>query len=410
MERKALPILFFTLVLDMIGIGMVIPIIPIIFTDASSPSFLLAAFDQKYWYFMAGLTTALFGIVQFFTAPILGELSDVYGRKKLLFTGVTVLAISQAVFGLGIITKSLTLILGSRIIGGLAAANFSIAQASIADISTPENRAKNFGLIGAAFGIGFIVGPALSGYLAHFFGSAAAPFWVASVFGVINMLSVYLFLPETHKENRAVAKRFTPWKAIHNIRAALLDKEVSHIYRANFFYYTGFTFFTSFSGLYLVKKYGLGESQLGTYFAIIGICIVITQAGILRFVSAKWKPIQVLQVSMILVGITSALTPFMPSLMLQYILIPFIAVPQGLSVANLGALLSTSVPKERQGVALGINGSLSAFAQGFVPLLGGVIGGVLDVTSPFLIGGLCSIFAWYTITTLSKRTEQFKVK
>lgn len=405
MERKALTILFFTLVLDMIGIGMVIPIIPIIFTDPTSPAFLLANFPQKYWYFMAGLTTALFGIVQFFTAPILGELSDVYGRKKLLFVGVSVLAVSQGIFGLGIITKSLTLILVSRIVGGLAAANFSIAQASIADVSTPASRAKNFGLIGAAFGIGFVVGPALSGYLAHFFNSPAAPFWVASALGVINMVSVYFFLPETHKENRAEAKKLTPWKAIHNIQAALLDKEVSHIYRANFFYYTGFTFFTSFSGLYLVQKYGLGESELGTYFAIIGVCIVITQAGILRLISGKWKPLQILRVSMVLVGVASALTPFMPSLLLQYILIPFIAVPQGLSMANLGALLSTSVPKEKQGVALGINGSLSAFSQGIVPLLGGVIGGVLGVRFPFLIGGLATIYAWYVVINFKKITS-----
>ncbi len=400
MERKALTVLFFTLVLDMIGIGMVIPIIPIIFTDPTSPSFLLTGIDQKYWYFLAGVTTALFGIMQFFTAPILGELSDIYGRKKLLFLGVFVLALSQCIFGLGIITKSLTLILISRFIGGLAAANFSIAQASIADVSTPEHRARNFGLIGAAFGIGFVVGPALSGYLAHIFDSASAPFWVAGALGALNMLSVYFFLPETHHENRAVAKRLTPLKAIHNIKTAYNDKDVSPIYKANFFYFTGFTFFTSFSGLYLVQKYGIGESGLGTYFAVIGICIVITQVLILRIISKIKKPLEVLRVSMILVGITTALTPFMPSLMFQYLLIPLIAVPQGLSMANLSALLSTSVSKEKQGVALGINGSLSAFSQGIVPLLGGVISGFLGLTIPFIVGGLCVIYAWYGVTVL----------
>lgn len=405
MERKALTVLFFTLVLDMIGIGMVIPIIPIIFTDPTSPSFLLTGIDQKYWYFLAGITTALFGIMQFFTAPILGELSDIYGRKKLLFLGVFVLALSQCIFGLGIITKSLTLILVSRFVGGLAAANFSIAQASIADVSTPEHRARNFGLIGAAFGIGFVVGPALSGYLAHIFNSASAPFWIAGILGGINMLSVYFFLPETHHENRAEAKRLTPLKAIHNIKTAYNDKDVSPIYKANFFYFTGFTFFTSFSGLYLVQKYGIGESGLGTYFAVIGICIVITQVVILRIVSKRKKPLEVLRVSMILVGITTALTPFMPSLTFQYLLIPLIAVPQGLSMANLGALLSTSVSKEKQGVALGINGSLSALSQGIVPLLGGVMSGFLGLTIPFIVGGLCVTYAWYGIITSSNEIK-----
>jgi DHA1 family tetracycline resistance protein-like MFS transporter len=360
MERKALTILFFTLVLDMIGIGMIIPIVPIIFTDPTSPSFLLTGIAQKYWYFLAGLATAIFGLVQFFAAPILGELSDIYGRKKLLFLGVSVLAISQGVFAFGITISSLALVFISRFIGGIASANFSIAQASIADISTPANRAKNFGLIGAAFGIGFVIGPALGGYLAHIFNSASAPFWIAGGLGIINMISVFFFLPETHTENRALAKKLTPLKAFSNIKTAFTDTVSSHIYKANFFYFAGFAFFTSFSGLYLVQRYNVGEAQLGNYFAAIGIWIVITQMIILRIVTKHRAPLQVLRVSMVCVAIASALTPFMPTLFLQYVLLPFIAIPQGLSMANLTALLSSTVPKEKQGVALGINGSLSA--------------------------------------------------
>jgi DHA1 family tetracycline resistance protein-like MFS transporter len=403
MERKALTVLFFTLVLDMIGIGMVIPIIPVIFTDPTSPSFLLTGINSHYWYFLAGLTTALFGIVQFFAAPLLGELSDIYGRRKLLFLGVTVLAISQGIFGLGIITKSLGLIFFSRIIGGLAAANFSIAQATIADISTPETRAKNFGLVGAAFGIGFVVGPVLSGYIAHFFDSASAPFWIAGILGMINMTSVYFFLPETHKERTLIAKKITIFKALNNIKLAFTDKEASHLYKANFFYFTGFAFFTSFSGLYLVNKYGIGEAGLGNYFAVVGISIVFTQLVILRYISGKKTPLQIIRYSMICVAITTALVPYMPTLFLQYLLVPFIAIPQGLSMANLNALLSTSVPKERQGVALGINGSLSALSQGLVPLLGGVVTTYLGLSTPFVIGGLCIFYAWYGVINFAAK-------
>ncbi len=403
MERKALTILFFTLVLDMIGIGMIIPIVPIIFTDPTSPSFLLAAIAQKYWYFLAGLTIAIFGIMQFFAAPILGELSDIYGRKKLLLLGVTILAFSQFIFGVGIVTGSLLVILVSRFIGGIAAANFSIAQASIADISTPESRAKNFGLIGAAFGIGFVVGPALGGYIAHFFDSAASPFWVASILGVINIISVYFFLPETNSTKNTTAKKLTFTKAFTNIKIAFTDKEYSPIYKVNFSYFVGFAFFTSFSGLYLVNKYNLGEAQLGNYFAAIGIWIIITQLFILRIVSTKRVPLQILKISMLIVSITIALTPFMPTLFLQYVLLPLIAIPQGLSMANLTALLSSSVPKEKQGLALGINGSLSALSQGITPLLGGILGGLLGVGVPFIIGGLCIFYAWYCVM-------QFKMK
>jgi DHA1 family tetracycline resistance protein-like MFS transporter len=403
MERKALTVLFFTLVLDMIGIGMVIPIVPIIFTDPTSPSFLLEGISQKYWYFLAGAATAIFGLVQFFAAPLLGELSDMYGRKKLLFLGVSVLAISQGVFAFGIMAGSLALVLISRFIGGIASANFSIAQAAIADISKPENKAKNFGLIGAAFGIGFVVGPALGGYIAHIFDSAAAPFLIAGILGIINMISVYFFLPETHTTNRMAVKKLTPLKAFGNIKTAFTDKDASHVYKVNFFYFAGFAFFTSFSGLYLVQKYNIGEAQLGNYFAAIGIWIVITQTLILRFVSKHGTPLQILRITMIIVAIASSLTPFMPTLFLQYVLIPFIAIPQGLSMANLTALLSSTISKEKQGVALGINGSLSALSQGLVPLFGGIIGGLLGVSIPFIIGGMCIFYAWYSV-------RQFKLK
>src|ERR1041385_6268387 len=111
MQRKVLPILFATLLLDMIGTGMVFPIIPIIFTDPTSPSFLLQGFSQAGQYFIAGLVTALFGIMQFLAAPLLGELSDVYGRKRLLSLGVGILAFSQILFGFGIEIKAVILIL-----------------------------------------------------------------------------------------------------------------------------------------------------------------------------------------------------------------------------------------------------------------------------------------------------------
>jgi DHA1 family tetracycline resistance protein-like MFS transporter len=326
-----------------------------------------------------------------------------YGRKKLLFLGVSVLALSQGVFAFGIMAGSLVLVFISRFIGGIASANFSIAQACIADISKPEHRAKNFGLIGAAFGIGFVVGPALGGYIAHVFDSAAAPFLIAAILGIINMISVYFLLPETHTTNRLQVRKLTPLKAFSNIRIAFTDKEASHVFRVNFFYFAGFAFFTSFSGLYLVQKYAIGEAELGKYFAAIGIWIVITQTLILRFVSKYGTPLQVLRKSMILVAIASTLTPFMPTLFLQYVLIPCIAIPQGLSMANLTALLSSTISKERQGVALGINGSLSALSQGIVPLAGGIIGGLFGVRIPFIIGGMCILYAWYSVRSFTMK-------
>jgi MFS family permease len=120
MAKKVLPILFLTLLLDMIGAGMIFPVIPIILTDASSPSFLLHGFSVSDQYIIAGLLTALFGIMQFFAAPILGELSDIFGRKKLLMLGVATLAVGQLFFGFAIVIASIPLLFFSRIMAGVA--------------------------------------------------------------------------------------------------------------------------------------------------------------------------------------------------------------------------------------------------------------------------------------------------
>ncbi len=393
MQKRILPILFITLLIDMIGIGMIIPIIPIIFTDPTSPSFLLQGFTTGQQYLLAGLLTALFGLMQFVAAPILGELSDVYGRKKLLTLGVAVLALSQLLFGFGIEIGSLWLIFFSRAIAGLAGGNFSIAQASIADITEPKDRAKNFGLIGAAFGMGFIIGPVLGGFVAHLANNAAAPFWLATIFGLINVVSITLFLPETNKNKRA-SHNFHFLKGVQNILSAWRDKDARPVYMASFSYSSGFTFFTSFIGIYLVARFGLTETAIGTFFGASGIWIVITQLFILRIVSRKYNEKAILRYSLLFLALTIILYPFAPSIFLVYVLIPFFSIPSGLSMANMSALVSKGVSPGKQGAALGINGSLMALSQGTMPLIAGGASGLLGLQAPFLLGALLVGGAW----------------
>lgn len=402
MKKKTLPILFITLLIDMIGIGMIIPIIPIIFTDPSSPSFLLIGYSEGQQYFFAGLLTALFGFMQFLGAPLLGELSDVYGRKKLLTLGVGVLALSQLLFGFGIEIGSLGLLFFSRAIAGLAGANFSIAQASIADVTEPKDRAKNFGLIGAAFGIGFILGPTLGGFLAHLFGSAAAPFWVASALGIVNMLSVSLFLQETH-HNRKEEHNFHFLKGIHNIMAAWRDKDARPVYLSSFLYASGFAFFTSFIGIFLVARFGLSETAIGTFFGVVGVWIVITQLFILRILTKYYSEKMILRVSLLLLASALFLYPFIHSLAFLYVMVPLLAIPNGLSMANMGALISKSVSSAKQGAALGINGSLMALSQGAIPLLAGTVSGFLGIQAPFVAGAFLVVLAWLILFIFLKR-------
>ncbi len=401
MQKKVLPILFATLLLDMVGIGMIIPIIPVIFTDPTSPSFLLEGYSVSAQLFFAGLITALFGIMQFIAAPILGELSDTYGRKRLLTIGVAVLALSQLLFGFGIEVASIALLLVARTVAGFAGANFSIAQAAIADVSAPEDRAKNFGLIGAAFGIGFILGPLLGGWLAGLFGNPAAPFWFAGALGIVNVVFISLFLPETHKPT---GKRhaFELFKGIRNIRAAFEDKDARPVYLTNFLYMCGFAFFTSFIGVLLVARFGLGEAGVGTFFAVVGACIVVTQLFILRIVTKHYSERRIVRYTIPVVAGSMLLYPFL-DLAHIYMLVPILSIAQGLTMANLTALVSKAVSPAKQGAALGINGSLVAFSQGFIPLLAGFGSGLLGIAAPFFASALLIFTAWMTLFIFLKR-------
>lgn len=402
MHKKTLLTLFVTLLIDMIGIGMIIPIIPIIFTDPTSPAFLLSGYSRQEQYFFSGLIVALFGLMQFLSAPILGELSDVYGRKKLLTLGVGVLAVSQLLFGFGIEVGSIGLLLFARLIAGIAGGNFSIAQASIADVTEPKDRAKNFGLIGAAFGIGFILGPILGGWVAHLFDNAAAPFFLATLLGIGNVLFISFFLPETHR-NRKAEHDFHFLKGIQNIMAAWRDKDARPIYLSSFFYMSGFTFFTSFIGILLVARFGLSETAIGTFFGVVGVWIVITQLFILRLLAGKYSEKTILRVSLLMLAVALASYPFVPSIGVLYAIIPLLAIPNGLSMANMGALVSKSVSADRQGAALGINGSLMALSQGLIPLFAGVFSGALGIQAPFIAGASLVVLAWLILFVFLKR-------
>ncbi len=401
-QKRILPVLFGTLLLDTIGFGMVLPILPILFTDPTSASFMLAGYSHGMQLFLAGAIVSVFGFTQFLAAPLLGELSDVYGRKRLLTIGIAVLALSQLMFGFGVEIASLPLLFISRIIAGFAAANISIAQATIADISAPEDRAKNFGLIGAAFGMGFIIGPLLSGWIAGLSGNPAIPFWVASALGLLNVVFVSLFLTETRVRSKA-AHRFTLLKGLHNIRAALTDKDARPLYLTNFLYLSGFSFFTSFVGILLVSSYGFTETTVGTFFALVGVFIMITQLVFLRVLTKIYSERQILKGSILMAAVVVALYPFMSDPRLVYLLIPLLAIPQGLTMANLTALISKGVSAERQGAALGINSSLLAFATGIVPLVAGVGTGLLGIQVAFIGGGLLMAGSWAILFLLPRK-------
>jgi DHA1 family tetracycline resistance protein-like MFS transporter len=406
MKSRPLLVLFCTLLLDTISIGILIPVLPAIFTDPTSPTFMLYGYSVASQYFLAGAITAVFGLMQFLAAPILGELSDVYGRKRLLTIGVAVLAFSNLLFGFGIEIASLAVLFVARILAGLAGANFSIAQAAIVDVSKPEERAKNFGIIGAAFGIGFILGPLLGGIIAATFSHAAMPFIFAGGLGILNVMFIVIFLKETRKTTNEVRAKFNIFKGLRNIQEAFRDKDALPVYLSSFFYMCGFAFFTSFIGILLAVNHGYNEAGIGGFFAAFGLCIAVTQLVILPQIAKRFKERPILLVGFPVVAAVIFTYPFIDGNLFLYVLIPFMAIPQGLAFANISSLVSKSVSPDKQGAALGINGSLMALAQGIIPLIAGVGTGVIGLTSPFVAGGLVIMLAWVILWNARRRAYQ----
>ena len=201
--KSRLTIVIFTLFLDALGYGILIPIVPLLLTDSNSNFYLLGPeVSIKSGYILLGLITAIFPLMQFFSTSILGELSDKFGRKPILMYTLTGTFLSYALFAFGISIRNIPVLFIARAIAGITSGNLSVAQAAIADITKPEDRAKNFGLIGAAFGTGFIIGPFLGGKLSDpnllpFF-NPTIPFYFASILALINSFSVRFNFSETN--------------------------------------------------------------------------------------------------------------------------------------------------------------------------------------------------------------------
>jgi len=212
-------------------------------------------------------------------------------------------------------TQNLPLLFAARFFDGLTGGNISVAQSVVADISTPQNRAKNFGLIGAVFGLGFIYGPYIGGKLAlgnvvfADFGifkiitpswfDSTTPFWFAAILTFINVIFVLFILPETN-QNIDPNTKVNIAESISNIFQAFSLKGVKVQLLTNFLYQSGFTFFTSFAGTYFATKFLFTQVNIGDFYAFIGLFIVITQAFITRRVAAKFSEKQVLRFSIIM--------------------------------------------------------------------------------------------------------------
>jgi MFS transporter, DHA1 family, tetracycline resistance protein len=401
-NNNTLRVIFFIVFVDLLGFGILIPVIPLLLADPSSPYYLLAggAASLAQGYVLLGLLTAIYPLMMFLAAPVLGQLSDRFGRKKLLAFSVAGSVIAYLIFALGIVFRNLPMLFIARGFDGITGGNIAIAQASIADVTAPKDRAKNFGLIGAAFGLGFIIGPFIGGVLSNSamvsWFNAATPFYFASALSFTELMLILFVLPETLKE-KIKSKGLNLFRSITNIIEVYKHKSVRAILSTVFLFQMGFTFFTSFVAVYYIQKFGLTQVTIGYLFAYIGIWIAFTQLFITRKLPQE-KEIPIIRIALVGMAITLILV-IIPTASWELLLVfPIFAICNGICQAYLTGLVSRSADSSIQGKILGINSSVSALAQVLPPVIAGFAAAAFSPVIPLYVASavvfLSAIVFW----------------
>ena len=345
---RPLLIIFLTILVNLIGFGIIIPLLPFYAqTFGASP-------------LAIGLLFASFSFAQLIAAPVLGHWSDTWGRRPILIFSLAGTVVSFVMLALA---KSLMVLFIARIVDGLSGGNITTARAYIGDIATPENRARLFGLLGAAFGLGFIIGPGLSGVFAHI--SYTAPIWAAAAITIVAMLLAIFWLPET--VHRVDAVSVSPWTALReiggrpNLRLLLL---------IDFVYWASFAVYQTTLALFVARRFGFDATHTGYLLAAFGFLGVIVQGVMVGPVVKRLGEQKTLMLGLIFAAVGwggSALTYSLP---IFYLLLVPGALGIGFCNPALVSLVSGAGGRHEQGRVQGAAGAVESLGRTLGPVWG----------------------------------------
>ena len=400
MKDKRLFNIFIIVFIDLMGFGLILPLLPF-YADQFGATPLVV-----------GLLTASYAAAQLIGAPLLGRLSDKFGRRPILLISIFGTFLGFLIFGvaepageflagrMGYSTNFLilTVLFFSRALDGFTGGNISVAQAYITDVTTIENRARGLGLVGAAFGLGFVVGPAMGGILSGY--GFAVPAFAAAGLSALNLLMVALWLPESlTKEDReqAISKE-KPRINIGALWQALTLPRVGPLLNISFLYGLAFALFTTVFSLFAQYRLKLDARQTGYVLAYVGLIIALVQGVGIGAIAKRFPEKWIIFISTIILGISLVGWAFTPSLVaLLLIKIP-LAVTSGFLNTLLRSALTKMVSKDEVGGTLGLSASLESLTRVIAPSLGGYLIGSLGTWAPGVTGALIMVvvigFTW----------------
>lgn len=354
--KNAFLFVFVTVLLDMMGFGLIIPVLPSLITDLTS----LTAEEAVVW---GGALTATFAFTNFLAGPTLGGLSDRFGRRPILLASIATLVIDYLIMGFA---NTLVLLFVGRALAGISSATFSTANAYIADTTEPEDRGKAFGMIGAAFGIGFIIGPAIGGLLGEL--SYRAPFFAAAGLATLNFLYGWFVLPESLKEeNRRPfdIKRSNPFGTFKHFAKL---PHISWFFVIIGLYGIAHTVYPATWNFHGEIRYDWTEGQIGLSLALVGIVDAFVQAVLLGFLHKKLGPQRTLMIGLCVNTCAFLAFSFAGLGWIALAIIPMTALG-GVVRPSIMTMMSNRTPANAQGELQGANSALQSLAMIFSPLL-----------------------------------------
>ena len=373
MKRSALPILFVYVIVVLLGFSLILPLLPYYAKQFNASPFLI------------GLLVASNALAQIIGIPIIGRLSDRFGRRPLILVGTAAGAVSFLILGLA---RSLPMLFAARILDGLLGGNVALAQAYITDITEEKNRARSLGIIGAAFGIGFSFGPALGGFLSRW--GYGVPSLAAAGLSLVNFIWVLAALPEslTSERRAALALKARPPVTAAALLTALRRPVVGLLLTSRLFFALAFGIFQSSFALWASIRLGFSAQSTSYVLAYVGLLSVLVQGAAIGPLTRRFSERTLIVAGLAFLAASLLAWAFVPNLALLLVVLAPMALSAGVVNVALTSTLTKSVSRDDVGGTLGLATSLQALTGIAAPLVGGAL---LQQVGPWSLGVLASL-------------------